>query len=135
MCVVVSKEEEKKRASLLCIFFHHFEIEIISHSESEELISLSLFSHTQLTDFWCPTKLTDVDGSIKTWELPKGRYDFKLTNSAGLRFEAEETRQLINQGLIESPDVSHEESMRIARVQEKLRKQLGVHFPEDDLEY
>lgn len=79
--------------------------------------------------------MTDVDGSIKTWELPKGRYDFMLTNSSGLRFEAEETRQLINQGLIESPIVSHEESMRIARVQEKLRKLLGVHFEEDDLEY
>lgn len=97
---------------------------------------LPLLHSLKLTDFWCPLKLTDVDGSIKTWELPKGRYDFLLKNSAGLRFEAEETRQLINQqGLIESPHVSHEESMRIARVQEKLRKLLGVHFPEDDLEY
>lgn len=81
-------------------------------------------------------KLTDaVDGSIKTWELPKARYDFLLKNSAGLRFEAEETRRCINEGLIESPSVSHEESLRIARVQGKLRTLLGVHFPEDDLEY
>lgn len=79
--------------------------------------------------------LTDVDGSIKKWELPKARYDFLLKNSAGLRFEAEEARHLISQGIIESPSVTHEESLKIVRVQDKLRKLLGVHFPEDDLEY
>jgi dihydrodiol dehydrogenase / D-xylose 1-dehydrogenase (NADP) len=79
--------------------------------------------------------LTDVDGSIKTWVLPKARYDFLLKNSSGLRFEAEEVRQRINLGMIESPSVTHEESLRIVRVQDKLRKLLGVHFPEDDLEY
>ncbi|KAG5679410.1 hypothetical protein PVAND_008977 [Polypedilum vanderplanki] len=85
--------------------------------------------------FWCPLKIIDIDGSIKTWELPKGRYEFNLLNSAGLSFEAEDTRQLINAGIMESPTVTHEESLRIARVQDKLRKQLGVHFPEDDMEY
>ena len=89
----------------------------------------------QIPDFWCPLKLTDVDGSIKIWDLPKARYDFLLKNSAGLRFEAEEVRQLINEGLLESPSVAHEESLRIVRVQDKLRSLLGVHFPEDDLEY
>ncbi|CRK86429.1 CLUMA_CG000053, isoform A [Clunio marinus] len=88
-----------------------------------------------LPDFWCPLKLTDVDGSIKSWDLPKARYDFLLKNSAGLSFEAEEARRLINDGLIESPSVTHEESLRLARVQDKQRKLFGVHFPEDDLEY
>jgi dihydrodiol dehydrogenase / D-xylose 1-dehydrogenase (NADP) len=88
-----------------------------------------------MPDFWCPLKLTDIDGSIKTWDLPKARYDFLLHNSAGLRFEAEEARRLIGEGLIESPSVTHEESLRIARVQDKLRGLLGVRFPEDDLEY
>lgn len=88
-----------------------------------------------MPDFWCPLKLTDIDGSIKTWELPKARYDFILHNSAGLRFEAEEARRLISEGLIESPSVTHEDSLRIARVQDKLRSLLGVRFPEDDLEY
>lgn len=56
-------------------------------------------------------------------------------NSAGLSFEAEDTRQLINANIMESPTVTHEESLRIARVQDKLRKLLGVHFEADDLEY
>jgi len=88
-----------------------------------------------IPDFWCPVKLTDVDGSIKTWELPTARYDFLLKNSAGLSYEAEETRRLIQEGALESPSVTHDESLRIVRVQDKLRKLLGVHFPEDDLEY
>lgn len=103
----------------------------------ENIPKLISFCHiqTQIPDFWCPLKLTDVDGSIKTWELPKARYDFLLHNSAGLRFEAEEVRQLINEGLIESPSVTHDESLRIVRVQDKLRKLLGVRFEEDDLNY
>lgn len=89
----------------------------------------------QIPDFWCPVKLTDVDGSIKSWELPKGRHEFRLKNSAGLRFEAEETRLLIDAGSVESSSVTHAESLRIGRVQDKLRRLLGVHFPEDELEY
>lgn len=88
-----------------------------------------------MPDFWCPLKLTDIDGQIKSWELPSGRYDFMLKNSAGLRFEAEEVRQLINEGRLESPSATHEESLRIVAIQDKLRKLLGVHFPEDDFEY
>lgn len=82
-----------------------------------EQILLNLFPFPQqIHDFWCPVKVTDVDGSIKTWELPKARYDFILHNSAGLSFEAEEARQRINEGLIESASVTHEESLRIRRV-------------------
>jgi dihydrodiol dehydrogenase / D-xylose 1-dehydrogenase (NADP) len=80
-------------------------------------------------------KIIDVDGSTKTWELPEGRFNFMLKNSAGLAFEAEDARQLINSKTMESPIVSHEESLTISRVQDKLRKLLGVHFDQDDLDY
>lgn len=89
----------------------------------------------KLFDFWCPLKIIDVDGSIKTWELPTARYDFLLKNSAGLAYEAEDARQLINSKIMESPTVTHEESLTISRVQDKLRKLLGVHFDQDDLDY
>lgn len=113
-------------------FLSSRKIEIIFHSTN--IPNLYLL-RMQIPDFWCPVKLTDVDGSIKSWELPKGRYDFRLKNSAGLRFEAEEARLLINAGSVESPSVTHAESLRIGRVQDKLRRLLGVHFPEDELEY
>lgn len=88
-----------------------------------------------MPDFWCPLAITDVDGSKKTWELPKGRYEFNLNNSAGLGLQAEEARRCINQGLIESPSITHEESLRIARIEDSIRKQLGVKFTEDDMEF
>lgn len=53
-------------------------------------------------------------------------------NSEGLRYEAEEVRRCIKAGLLESPDMSHEESLRIVRVQDKLRGFVGVKFPEDN---
>lgn len=115
-----------RKMALFCIFIL---FEIIFHSQNSYLFRIQLY------DFWCPLTLKDFDGSIKRWELPKGRYDFLLKNSAGLRFQAEEVRQLISRGLIESPSMTSDESLKIVRVQDQLRKLLGVHFPEDDLEY
>jgi dihydrodiol dehydrogenase / D-xylose 1-dehydrogenase (NADP) len=58
-----------------------------------------------------------------------------FTNSVGLRYEAEETRRCINAGLLESDSVPHAESLIIARIQDELRRQVGVHFPDDDKVY
>lgn len=88
-----------------------------------------------LHDFWCPLKVTDVDGSKKSWSLPKGLYEFNLQNSSGLRFEAEEARRCIIEGDIVSPFVPHLESILIAHIEDTIRKQLGVKFDEDSIEY
>ncbi|XP_058449113.1 trans-1,2-dihydrobenzene-1,2-diol dehydrogenase-like [Malaya genurostris] len=84
-----------------------------------------------LHDFWCSTELTDIDGSRKEFPLPKARHYFNFPNSCGLRYEAEETRQCINAGKLESVSVPHSESLRIARIQDEIRRQIGVKFPED----
>lgn len=49
-----------------------------------------------------------------------------------MRYEAEEVRKLIRANKTQSDDVSHNESLGIARIQDDMRKQLGVRFPEDD---
>ncbi|XP_058818873.1 trans-1,2-dihydrobenzene-1,2-diol dehydrogenase-like [Topomyia yanbarensis] len=85
-----------------------------------------------LHDFWSSTALTDIDGSRKEFPLPKARHGFNFINSCGLRYEAEETRQCINAGKLESLSVPHSESLRIARIQDEIRKQIGVRFPEDE---
>uniref|UniRef100_U5EL44 Trans-1,2-dihydrobenzene-1,2-diol dehydrogenase n=1 Tax=Corethrella appendiculata TaxID=1370023 RepID=U5EL44_9DIPT len=85
-----------------------------------------------LHDFWCPIKITNIDGNIKTYEIGKGKLDFKYQNSAGLRFEAEEVRQCVNAGKLEPSSVSHNDSLIIAKIQDELRKQIGVKYPEDD---
>lgn len=84
-----------------------------------------------LHDFWCATALTDIDGSRKEFPLPKARHYFNFPNSCGLRFEAEEVRQCITGGKLQSASVPHTESLTIARIQDEIRKQIGVQFPED----
>lgn len=81
---------------------------------------------------WCPPTLIDVDKSERTWPLPKGKYDFKSTNGAGLSYETEEVRKCIRAGKLESDHVSHNESLIIARIEDEIRKQIGVTYPEDD---
>lgn len=85
-----------------------------------------------LKQFWCPLKLVDVDGKEKEWTVPESKVKINFVNSTGLRYEAEEVRKCINAGLLESLDVSHEESLRIARIQDELRRQIGVKFAEDE---
>uniref|UniRef100_A0A336MXB9 Trans-1,2-dihydrobenzene-1,2-diol dehydrogenase n=2 Tax=Culicoides sonorensis TaxID=179676 RepID=A0A336MXB9_CULSO len=86
----------------------------------------------KLNQFWCPLKMTDVDGNEKEWPLPESKVKVNFNNSTGLRYEAEEARKCIKAGLLESPDMTHEESLRIARIQDDLRRQIGVKYPEDD---
>ena len=53
-------------------------------------------------------------------------------NGSGMMYEAEEVRRCITAGLLESPDVSHAESLIIARIEDELRRQVGCKYPEDD---
>lgn len=82
--------------------------------------------------FWCATTITDVDGTEKSWPLPEARYNFNSTNSSGLRYEADEVRKCIREEKKQSAYISHYESLLIARVEDEIRKQIGVKYPEDD---
>jgi len=82
--------------------------------------------------FWAPTTVIDIDGSEKQWPLPAAKYEFNFHNSCGLRYEAEEVRKLIRDGQTQSEHVSHNESLLIASIQDDIRKQIGVKFPEDE---
>lgn len=108
----------------------------IHTSGLEELDQVLIVKGTKGTikvkHFWCPLELIDVDGKAKIWPVPESKVKINFVNSTGLRYEAEEVRKCINAGLLESSDVSHEESLRIARIQDELRKQIGVKFAEDD---
>ncbi|XP_053673411.1 trans-1,2-dihydrobenzene-1,2-diol dehydrogenase-like [Anopheles nili] len=84
-----------------------------------------------LHDFWCPIELTDIDGTVRSYPLPASKIECILLNSVGLRYEAEETRRRILAGELESPSVSHNDSLAIAGVQDAIRKQIGVEMPED----
>jgi dihydrodiol dehydrogenase / D-xylose 1-dehydrogenase (NADP) len=72
---------------------------------------------------------------VKEFPLPKSKNPIKFINSQGLRYEAEETRRCIRAGLLESDSVTHAESVLIAEIEDELRRQVGVHYPEDDQEF
>lgn len=75
--------------------------------------------------------MIDIDGRSKTWPLPEPKHKFNFINSCGLRYEAEEVRQCIRSGLIQSSIVSHNESLVIANIEDEIRKQIGVVYPAD----
>ncbi|KAJ1525628.1 hypothetical protein ONE63_008846 [Megalurothrips usitatus] len=80
--------------------------------------------------FWCPTVVSCGD---KTSEfiLPPAAHPFNFTNSCGLRYEAAEVRRCINEGLYESPKMSHADSLVISQLEDTVRAQIGVTFPGD----
>lgn len=53
-------------------------------------------------------------------------------NSCGLIYEADEVRKCIRAGKNECDFVTHNDSLAIARIQDEIRKQVGVKYPEDE---
>lgn len=89
-----------------------------------------------IPDFWCPTSLIEINGKEKHLEFysdPNGKYNYQ--NSEGLRFQAQAARECIKNRLIGSSRMSHTESLLIARIEDEIRKQINVKYPEDELNY
>lgn len=53
-------------------------------------------------------------------------------NSCGLKYEADEVRKCIRSGKTESRLISHSESIAITRIEDEIRRQIGVKYPEDE---
>lgn len=74
-----------------------------------------------------------MDENLKEWPLPEPKLGkFNFTNSAGLRYEAQEIRRCIRTGLTECPSVTHADSLSIARIEDEIRRQIGAKFAVDD---
>ena len=84
-----------------------------------------------MKDFWCPTKIIDIDGKEREWVLPSGSHPTNFQNSEGLRYEAEAARQCIMNRKIQNEFVSHNDSLMFAKIQDEIRKQLGVVYDVD----
>ncbi|XP_045114804.1 trans-1,2-dihydrobenzene-1,2-diol dehydrogenase-like isoform X1 [Portunus trituberculatus] len=79
---------------------------------------------------WCPEHLEGPSGNFKA-PLPKTGETFNYDNSQGLMYEAMEVRRCLKEGLLESPGVSHAESLTIATIMEAVRTQVGTVYPQD----
>ncbi|KAG5897496.1 hypothetical protein JTB14_031118 [Gonioctena quinquepunctata] len=80
-------------------------------------------------------KMAVVSTSAREYPLPRSPVPFLHHNSAGLRYQAEEARQCIRAGKIESHHMTHDESIELAKLMDLLRKEMGVVFPEDSMEF
>lgn len=88
-----------------------------------------------MPNFWCPPSLTDIDKSERFWPPLEPRFEWNYLNyqnTDGLRPEADEVRKCIQAGKLESDLVPHNESLVMARIEDEIRKQIGVRFPGDD---
>ncbi|KAG7482265.1 trans-1,2-dihydrobenzene-1,2-diol dehydrogenase-like [Solea senegalensis] len=78
----------------------------------------------------CPTTLV-VKDIESVYPLPEPCLPLNFTNSTGLRYEAEEVRQCLLQGLKESPRMPLGESVLLTEIMDEIRKQVGVVFHQD----
>lgn len=84
----------------------------------------------KVPSFWCPTSVELPSGTLN-FSLPQLSHEVNFINSAGLCYQAAEARACILKGLIESPKITHDTSLLLAKLEDELRKQLGVVYPED----
>lgn len=91
-----------------------------------------IYYYCQVPYFWCPTSLVTPE-KVFTYDLPKPKIKapFNFINSSGLCYQAEDARQCIKAGKIESEDITHEESIQLAGYMDAVRKEVGNVFPED----
>lgn len=110
---------------------------VVSCNATAELDNTARISGTKgsvtIPFFWCPKEI-NILGKLKAFNWPKIKYgNLNFINSEGLSYEAEEARKCIKSGLIESPKITHEESLQLAQLMDSLRKQVGVLFPADEV--
>lgn len=74
--------------------------------------------------FWCPTKIT-VNGKTFEFSLPDVPLKVNYLNSAGLTYEAQEVRQCLLEGKIESSRIPHSVSMELSKISSKVRSDVG----------
>jgi dihydrodiol dehydrogenase / D-xylose 1-dehydrogenase (NADP) len=80
--------------------------------------------------FWCPTDVV-VKDQVHSFPLPQVQFKMMYTNMEGLVYEAQEVHRCIKNGLTESPFMTHEESITIARIMEAVKQEIGLTY--DDL--
>ena len=79
--------------------------------------------HIHMDNFWHPTSFMvhPLDGKEREYAFPP--------ENEGYHHEFEEAARCIREGLTESPLVTLEESIAVARITEKLRRDAGIIYP------
>ncbi|XP_078659859.1 trans-1,2-dihydrobenzene-1,2-diol dehydrogenase-like [Branchiostoma floridae x Branchiostoma belcheri] len=84
----------------------------------------------KIPNFRCPTEVISPDGTHE-FPLPPPEKPLRFENSTGMRFEAMEVRRCLQEGLIESPLMTHAMSLQIAGILDQAREVVGVVYDQD----
>ena len=80
---------------------------------------------------WTPLSLVTPTGTME-FELPgPSSHQYNFANSANMAHESEHVRECLLAGLKESPLLSLEETVTMARIMETVRRQVGVTYHQD----
>ena len=80
---------------------------------------------------WTPLSLETPSGK-QEFQLPgPSSHQYNFANSANMAHESDHVRECLLAGLKESPLVSLEETVTMARIMETVRRQVGVTYPQD----
>jgi predicted dehydrogenase len=74
--------------------------------------------------WYAPTTVSLLDARghlIETWEHP--------VSGRGMQYQAAEVERLIREGAVESPLLTHEESLTVMRTMDTVRRVIGLEFP------
>eukprot|EP00058_Branchiostoma_floridae_P014460 XP_002599948.1 hypothetical protein BRAFLDRAFT_212150 [Branchiostoma floridae] len=118
---VVLKYSGNRMATLLCS---------MSANLANEAYVYGTKASLKIPNFWCPTEVIAPDGTHQ-FPLPPPGKPLNFNNSTGMRFEAIEVRRCLQEGLIESPLMTHAMSLQIAGILDQARKVVGVVYDQD----
>nr|ACO15385.1 Trans-1,2-dihydrobenzene-1,2-diol dehydrogenase [Caligus clemensi] len=117
---------------------------ISTHSEMNMPCEARVFgskgSLTLKFPFWASEELeckleSHESGEVIKTPLPvlpkESKYHYNFINSSGLAYEAKHVKECIDKDLKESPLLDHESILQISRHMEKVRKAVGVVYPQD----
>ncbi|CAH0766409.1 unnamed protein product [Diatraea saccharalis] len=85
--------------------------------------------------FHFPKKFVHVDGTVEDFPRHSSNLHYNFENSAGLVYQTLEVVKCLREGLLESPRFPHSESLILAKLEDAVRKQVGVHYDVDDQEF
>lgn len=105
---------------------------VIRVSHHPHSLHHTICNSRQVPSFWCPISLVTPE-KVFNYDLPKPKIKapFIHINASGLSYQAEDARQCIKAGKIESEEITHEESIQLAGYMDAVRKEVGNVFPED----
>ncbi|XP_063585950.1 trans-1,2-dihydrobenzene-1,2-diol dehydrogenase-like [Penaeus indicus] len=79
---------------------------------------------------WSPVHMETPSGNFDS-PLPDLGHSFIFRHGQGMMYEAAEVRRCLQEGLLESPSISLDETLILAEIMESMRKQVGVSYPQD----